>query len=822
MADRKRTFVLVHPDEARRGKVASVLNGNLVASFASREGVAERIAEVTPDVVVAHYAGAKRLLQDVERVAPKSARVLLCSMSDPEAVDEIIEMAAEGHIFYAVDEDQPADELEKALLALVHMRNSARVDAAGHIQATVRAGGAEHRVEVVDLGNHGLALKLPVDAPVEWFVPGTLLEDVRVYRNGDASGAPGRNGPASGGSNRGDATFLAWPRAVVRHIRLVQDEGEPYFRAGVELATAAEDTSAVSAASSLRDPVRIQALLRRALRRGATLLLKSVDDSHRQVAVKEAVIQSRGRDGLIRCAPAPSLAAAPHDVVQLAFDLGGQSYRGLATVAEVGDDRLVISVPRLLTSHHRRTHLRFRPGADRPFAVSFTSPATGERIVRPVLDLHPHGLSFPFDASREVLPAGLHLDEVTLTLPNGTAARCRAEVKSIGAMPPGADGRGMALPFRCGLQLHDVPVAARQAILDAFVATRSPSVNDVHKVPFGDIWRLMGASMHPDYPFEGAHVPMLEQAYRKVASTGEGLSKSLVYTDGGRAVGHAAGLRVYSRTWMLMHLAVQPGYHRQEHIGREMSSLIIEYVEAFDDIDFVRFLWHTENRWPNRLAGWVARSMHTEGLTRLRYFHYLRKAFDGAPATDPGMRVREAGPSDLKWLEGHFRKAGEMVRLRADDLTAAEMTMPTLKNRFGGYDLHRQRRVFMVDGDNGPLAAALAEEATPGMYLAEFTNSFSLVTPEPKHPLAEKARAALTAHCEDHYRQLGRVSAVSLVPDGEVAEYEARGFTSHGRIAEWTFHRSTVRTWYNLSMAIFERLHRRQARSAKAVEEKAA
>jgi hypothetical protein len=792
MAERKRTFLLVHPDAGKRERIASALNGGLVGSLSSRDGAAERVAELLPDVLVAHYAGAKRLLQEVERIAPKTARILLCSMSDPAAMDELIEVAADGHIFYAVDEDQSPEDLEKALLGLVHMRNSARVDTDLADRVVMRTAAGETEAGLIDLSNHGAALRLPLDAPVERFVPGTALEDLRFERRG--------------------SSFMRSPRAFVRHIRLAADAQEPHFRVGIELQPSLEEPGAATGAP-LRDPVRVQAQVRRAIRRGSTLLLRAADDPNRQAVMAGAVIENHGRRGLLRFPPAPSLAAAPHDVLTLSFDLGGQSYRGSCAVAEVAPTHLIVSIPTCLQPFHRRNHLRFRPPQDRPFAVSFTSPVTSEHIVRPVLDLHPGGLSFPFDASREVLPAGLALDDLVLTLPDGSAARCRGVVRGIGAMPPGADARGMALPFRCGVQIVDLPARARQAILDAFVAARCPNATDGRSLPFREIWGLMTASQthFPDYqPESRSAVDVLEVAHRKLASAGEELAKTLVYRDEeGRVVGHAAGLRFYSRTWMLQHLAVLPGYHRQQFAARELSSSIIEYVEALDDIDFVRFVWRTENRWPNRLAGWVARAMSTEGLTRLRYVTYMRlDAAAPVPAGGAGLRVREARAGDLAWLEGHLRARSEIVRLRSEDLTASEMDLHSIGARYRDHGLARSRRILVVDGDQGPLAAALGEETTPGVCWPEITNAFSLVVPDHSHPAAEAAAAALRAECVRRSRDLGRSSAIALISDGELADFEHAGFRSEGRVADWTFHRSLVRTWYNLASVIFERLER--------------
>jgi hypothetical protein len=202
--------------------------------------------------------------------------------------------------------------------------------------------------------------------------------------------------------------------------------------------------------------------------------------------------------------------------------------------------------------------------------------------------------------------------------------------------------------------------------------------------------------------------------------------------------------------------------------------------------------------------------MHLEGLTDLRSVNYMRLPLQQLPLARPGLpRVRRAERSDLQWLEYHLRGRGEVVRLLADDLLAYEAELPTLGARYASFGLQRGRTLFVVDGDHAPLGFALAEEGTPGLSWAEMTTTFSLVIPDPLHARAPEVREALALRCAEHYRELGKVSAVGLVQDDEVEALVATGYRWQCRMSEWTFHRSTARTWHTLMAAVFERLKSR-------------
>jgi hypothetical protein len=215
--------------------------------------------------------------------------------------------------------------------------------------------------------------------------------------------------------------------------------------------------------------------------------------------------------------------------------------------------------------------------------------------------------------------------------------------------------------------------------------------------------------------------------------------------------------------------------------------------------------------------------MHLDGLTSLRTLNYMRLPLSEPPRARSGLLpVRPAVEADLEWIEAHLRSRGEVVRLLADDLVASEARMPTIGARFAHYGLQRERSIFVVDGEHGPLAIALAEDATRGLSWPEMTNAFCFLVPEPHHPQAAAARVALAARCIQHAWEQGKPSALALVQDDEVEALVSMGFGWFGRVCEHTFHRSTAWTWQMLMGAVFERLQTRSVRQSQQEEEDSA
>jgi hypothetical protein len=120
----------------------------------------------------------------------------------------------------------------------------------------------------------------------------------------------------------------------------------------------------------------------------------------------------------------------------------------------------------------------------------------------------------------------------------------------------------------------------------------------------------------------------------------------------------------------------------------------------------------------------------------------------------------------------------------------------------------------VVDGPDVPVAFGLLERSTPGLSWPELTNALKLVVTTLDERTGDAARSALTRHAEDSNRARGMPSTVVLAADEDLAALAGLGFQSLGKTAEWTFARSLVGEWDNLTRAVTERFARRAAAQA--------
>jgi hypothetical protein len=784
-----RSILVVHHDSALRLAIRTELSRFHVSLVENLEGTPAALSAA--DAVIADSALARRLLKACERTGRLPDLVLLCARSDSEAVSALATLSEEGHAFFSVDASTSPTEVARQVGRLLEPRRSRRAAVQRGILARVEMGERVLSLPVRNASSGGICLDAGGDAPVEWLRPGTRLASVTLLRSTCALTAP--------------------QPAVVRYLhRLAKGSPPASFMVGVKL----QPPDAGTADGTVVDFSTARAVLQRALRRGEPLQVRASTGS--LVNLPSSAV-SMTPDGLLTLSGTEGLGPpAVGDVVELLFDFGGQGLHGLASVRGSGRRGLTLSIPRTLDEVRPRAGLRAAAPPDASWVASWRCPLTGADQSCSVARVDGKRILVHADKDPSALfVPGLRID-VTLRLGPGPALVSAARVES-------SPARGEA-----ALVLLELDEPKESQLRNAAIHARFPALVDLAQVHFNEVWELMkdAHQFFPDYPFDDPQVPLaLEAAQRALESAGGQLGKAFVYRDPDRLTGHASGLRVYARTWLFGHLAVLPGFHRADHASQELSAQAIEYGESLRDVEFIRYVWRTENRWPNRLCTWLARRMKQENGTRLIFLNYLRNSLGKAwPLTDaaPFLSVRLATREDLLSLESLVRQSGDVVGLLSDDLTADELELKSLGERYAKVGLERRREVWAVDGPDGVAAFGLREVTTPGLCWPELTNALRLFVQTPDAALARAARAALMQHACQEVKRSGRTAAVVLGDQNDASVARSLGFEHLGQTAEWTFPASMVGTWDNLSQAIFERLDRRAAAHSPAEKERAA
>ncbi|GMU59132.1 MAG: hypothetical protein AMXMBFR34_08950 [Myxococcaceae bacterium] len=769
-----RPVLIIHSDPRRRLELKTLLAEREVLEAESRAQAVPLLSSGALSLVLSQTLEFRRLLRDLERHTPGTPRAVLCP-DDPEALRQLAELASEGYEFVTIPEHAP-----EAVKQLMHPRSSVRLVPARPLKASFVVGGVDHLADVAELSNDGLGLALPGGTPVEGLTPGRVLERATVT---------GEQGVV--------LERRAW---AVRTLRR-EPGGAGRLLLGVTIEPLPAEQSGRPAVR-LHDEVKIRGLVRRAIHRRARFVLQRSDGSG-QREYTEAALDASGR--LVLSRPRPGHTFGAGEIALLSFELLGSQVEAATAILEAGATRAVVALPRSARRRERREALRIRledrPGA----AITLHQPLSGQVFTRPLLDLHPMGTSIELDASKDALPCGLTLPDVELEL-FGRRARCRAVVRTNVALSD--DGKSR----RVGLRLHAASDADRQLLIDAWLLELVPDVACGSRFGFEALWELFRHEgvRFPDYPLDSPQaVATLGQAHQKMGDGRHGLGKSFVFHEDGLILGHAAGLRTHSKTWLSQHLVVRSGYHRQTHISQALVNLSFDYGEALGDVEYLRGLWRTSNRWTSRAYGAATSRLIRPGLSYLTSFTPMR-ATVSQPRGAPTVVAHPSTASERQSLLRHLQRSWDPVRLRADDLVDGELELSTLSRRFTEIGLERTRHVGVVSGPRGVRGWVLIERMAPGLFWAEWYDAFRLVLVEPLADDCEQVRLALVHYALADARARGRTFTHCLADDADVASLEQSGFANLGKVVEFCAHRSMNREMTAQLMAIFERLARRE------------
>jgi len=731
-----------------------------VATVADLESLSER---ATVDVVVAGSCGAV-----LDAAARLRIRVIVVAAELPETLVDAAGRGIDAHW---------VPDVRSLVAELGRLRAVRRGDATRHRFDDVRVQwSADARPgRVRDLSNDGIAFEVS-DADLERLLPGSVLEDVRLSRQGRA---------CMGGG----------VRAIVRHVAPLSKAGHYLVGCAWKPRVAPGD----AAAKPVRDRALCAALVKSGLASG--VVIAAVDDDARDGAGELQLIGgrvdvARGTFGAVCDA-----ALGEHDLVRGHFELAGSLYR--FTTVVVSAQPLVLKIPTVLAETQQRASARHRLAAEQSLSVALRSPLADGVVHKPIVDVSANGFSFTLDGARDLYPIGLAL-EVTLELPDGALAA--------GAVVRTIVREGVRL--RCGVELVDADAAARLRLANHVMRLRYPTVDDGSDVAVDELMTFFRATGFLYPAKEELLAPVMSEVqdtFARSYAQPSDVFKAVVAREDGALIGHVSGIRAYRHTWMPTHLAALP----TKHVGHLLNLGAADYFLQTTDFEFFKIYFHADSKWPARIFGGFARMQTDPALSDLRGFRHVMLPTDAAPLPAPvGIDVLEASPDDLAVVERYFVTRATPLVVRADDLTRQTLQLSELNKSFGELGLYRRRRVLMAMRRNVCLGFALVEISSAGLNLSEALSAFQIFITDEGQPEDEGVRRALLNAVMPIYRNAGRTQARGLIAPADVARYQRLGIpVNEEQWMCWTYQRRLCPRFCNYVDRVFEVLRKRQRRA---------
>lgn len=709
------------------------------------------------EVVVCHFD--EQLADRVRTMCP-TARFIHFGEGLPSAV---LEAVWQGHEVCWVDRASDLALRVAGLSRPVRTAPRVAVDAFEIVWA-----GCPRSFTLIDVSNDGFSFSVASGDDLESLLPGTMLDDVVVSRDG--------------------TRVLYSVRAEVRRV----DVREHDYRVGCELRMNAREPRQAKS-KVITDRAQCAGLLMSALRSGSLLLESGRSDG--EVHCAEGTVDPAREEFSI---PRLGQKYRNYDVVDGCFELQGNAYRFRAVVCD--ESGLTLKLPASLEETRQRSSVRFRPKAGQ-IKASVRSALSTEPLVRKLFDLSTSGLSFDVEAS-DLFPIGLRLPSIVITVA-GQMLFLSGQVRNL---------TRSALGVRCGVELDALDERSHRLLSDVIVRDRYPTLQDGRTVGFDELWRFFRETGFLHAEKEAALAPVLPEVrhtYESLNGRPTPVSRSVMIRDDGELVGYVAGLRAYRPTWMFHHLAAVRG----KQAGALVSQAAIEYIAQEPGLEHFRTWFFARATFPARVFGGFARKVADPRLSDLRrYGHFLLDVDRSFGSV--GIDVHEADEADLVTVERYFVARERPLIVRAEELTRGGLRLDAVNRDFLAEGVTRQRRVLMARSGGRAVGFALLEVSSCGLNLSDALSSFRMFVLPDGEAERQHVRRALLDGALPFYARTGRRQARALILPSEADDYRALGIVvDEGESLCWTCHRTQLKAFSEHMRRMFSMLAARRARS---------
>lgn len=742
--------------EERFRRIEGVLAPEFHCEYVPTLEVCARITMASSlDLVVAdaELCNDELLKQIAERGLANSCLIL----ADARELEELVDRYASQHVFRVLSREVRADTLRTFVRNAFYPREASRRSLPGIVAKLATSDSGFSDCALLDLSNSGLAVQ--TDPREGSLLPGATIATVQLWR--------------------GHELVLDGVQAAVRYVEvLAMGRDDLAYKTGLELKRVA--TPVNEELENVTEPVRVLSILQDGLRRSSTTV--RIANGGKLVSTGSATELVRNPSGIrVREQPPDELELG--DVVEVRFDHAGASHSFLSSVKAIGGDsahEYVITLPRIICIARQRRSARYRPQADRPVEIVFTSPFTGLAGGRAAINLTASGAAFPIDDKSELLPVGTRIPQLTLRFHDGTQLTCRASVRSVRRL-----GDGGKFSTECGVEFDGLSPAERARIADAIVHSGWPTLRDGTGTGVDVLWNFLLDTkfIYPE-KLKSMKVEQVQETLTKLLERPNDVFKTTLVVSQGRIEGHASSVRAYRQTWILQHLAARLGKSAMTR-GRMLNLAVIEYLEQIPGIEWVRIWYRPANRWPARVFGGFARRLTDRNLSDHRVYGYMVSPTSHSGPTPTDVSLRPSDAQDCHWIEAYFVGRRESVALRAEDLTNRHLFLPEVQKAYAEVGLSRRREIIVAERRGKPVGFAMLEISSLGLNFSELTNTFRVYTLDDNRA----THVALAGASRERFRELGFERCVALAQDDAEA-FAMSGFEQVKEYACWTWHRS--------------------------------
>ena len=384
---------------------------------------------------------------------------------------------------------------------------------------------------------------------------------------------------------------------------------------------------------------------------------------------------------------------------------------------------LVQEIQRFKHKEFRSKRYQLKPSPD----VLFRHPFTNKMFDLKVVDLSGSGFSVEENQNDSVLLPGMILPTLELSFANSFKIKCRAQVvyrKSIEAEKAGDRA------IKCGVALLDINIQDHVKLISILHQTKNGKSYFCNRVDLDELWNFFFETgfIYPDkYKHIQQNKHQIKATYEKLYNHDSNIARHFIYQDNSRIMGHMAMLRYYRKTWLIHHHAARKsalnkaGLIVLDQIGRmgnnshQLDSLHMDYLICY---------YRPENRFPSRVFGGAANSIHDQKGCSIDQFAYYRhqRTTSLEQHLPESWQLEPASRVDLLELENFYQHVSGGLMLDAADLRPEHHCIDELSEEYKRLDMVRDRRLFALRQEGQLKALFMMNLTDVGLNLSELTN----------------------------------------------------------------------------------------------------
>jgi hypothetical protein len=383
---------------------------------------------------------------------------------------------------------------------------------------------------------------------------------------------------------------------------------------------------------------------------------------------------------------------------------------------------LVSEIQRFKHKEFRNHRYHLTPSPD----VLFRHPFTNKIFDLKVVDLSGTGFAVEENQNNSVLLPGMILPDLELSFANSFKIKCRAQVvyrKKI-------EAEKAENWVKCGVALLDINIKDHVKLVSILQQTKNGKSYFCNRVDLDELWNFFFETGFI-YPEKYKHIQknkhQIKATYEKLYNNDSNIARHFIYQDNGRIMGHMAMLRYYKKTWLIHHHAARKyalnkaGLIVLDQIGRmgnnshQLASLHMDYLICY---------YRSENKFPSRVFGGAANSIHNPKGCSIDPFAYYRHQcnLDSGQHLPESWQVKPASRIDLLELENFYQHVSGGLMLDATDLRPNHHQIDELSEEYKRLDLQRERWLFALRQEDLLKAIFVVNLTDLGLNLSDLTN----------------------------------------------------------------------------------------------------